>query len=115
MAHENSCGPSFVDLAVNVDGSGVAAFDFSAGARVTFMDVEHHGGEWRNDLLLGSSNLAAPQISQPLGNTHLFFAPFAFASKLPLNPFNGQTPIPFFPTPPSARRLPIRSTPSPPR
>lgn len=52
--HEKSYGPPFVDLAVNVDGSGVAAFDFSAGARVTFMDVAHHGAEWRNDLLFGS-------------------------------------------------------------
>ena len=50
--HEKSYGPPFIDLAVNVDGSGVAAFDFSAGARVTFMDVAHHGGEWRNDLTL---------------------------------------------------------------
>jgi NTE family protein len=95
-AHEKSYGPPFVDLVVNVDGSGVAAFDFSAGARVTFMDVEHHGGEWRNDLLLGSSNLAASEFYQPLGNTHLFVAPFAFASKLPRNAFNGQTRIAVF-------------------
>ena len=77
-AHEKTYGPPFVDLAVNVDGSGVAAFDFSAGARITFMDVEHHGGEWRNDLLLGSSNLAATEFYQPLGNTHFFVAPYAF-------------------------------------
>jgi len=95
-AHEKSYGPPFVDLVVNVDGSGVAAFDFSAGARLTFMDVEHHGGEWRNDLLLGSSNLAASEFYQPLGNTHLFVAPFAFASKLPRNAFNGQTRIAVF-------------------
>lgn len=44
-AHEKTYGPPFVDLAVNVDGSGVAAFDFAAGTRITFMDVEHHGGE----------------------------------------------------------------------
>ena len=95
-AHEKSYGPPFVDLAVNVDGSGVAAFDFSAGARITFMDVEHHGGEWRNDLLLGSSNLAATEFYQPLGNTHLFVAPYAFASKLPRNAFAGQTRIAVF-------------------
>jgi len=53
--HDKSYGPPFVDLAVNVDGSGVAAFDFSAGARLTFMDIAHHGGEWRNDLLFGSA------------------------------------------------------------
>jgi NTE family protein len=95
-AHEKSYGPPFVDLAVNVDGSGVAAFDFSAGARITFMDIQHRGGEWRNDLLLGSSNLAATEFYQPLGSTHLFVAPFAFASKLPRNAFSGQTRIAVF-------------------
>jgi len=95
-AHEKTYGPPFVDLAVNVDGSGVAAFDFSAGARITFMDVEHQGGEWRNDLLLGSSNLAASEFYQPLGNTHLFVAPYAFASKLPRNEFTGATRVAVF-------------------
>ncbi|MGO8796832.1 MAG: patatin-like phospholipase family protein [Candidatus Sulfotelmatobacter sp.] len=95
-AHEKSYGPPFVDLAVNVDGSGVAAFDFSAGTRITFMDVEHHGGEWRNDLLLGSSNLAATEFYQPLGNPRLFVAPYAFASKVPRNEFTGQTRVAVF-------------------
>lgn len=96
VAHQKNYGPPFVDLAVNVDGSGVAAFDFSAGARVTFMDVEHHGGEWRNDLLLGSGNLAASEFYQPLGGTHLFVAPYAFASKFPRNEFTGQTRVAVF-------------------
>jgi len=95
-AHEKTYGPPFVDLAVNVDGSGVAAFDFAAGARITFMDVEHHGGEWRNDLLLGSSNLAASEFFQPLGDTHLFVAPYVFASKLPYNEFTGETRVAVF-------------------
>src|SRR4029077_123137 len=46
--HDKTYGPPFVDLAVNVDGSGVAAFGFSAGARITFMDFADRGGEWRN-------------------------------------------------------------------
>jgi NTE family protein len=96
VADPKTYGPPFVDLAVNVDGSGVAAFDFSAGARITFMDVEHHGGEWRNDLLLGSSNLAATEFYQPLGNTHLFVAPYAFASKFPRNEFTGETRVAVF-------------------
>jgi NTE family protein len=96
VAHQKTYGPPFVDLAVNVDGSGVAAFDFAAGARITFLDVEHHGGEWRNDLLLGSSNLAASEFYQPLGNTHLFAAPYIFASKLPRNEFTGETRVAVF-------------------
>jgi NTE family protein len=96
VAHQKNYGPPFVDLAVNVDGSGVAAFDFSAGARITFMDVEHHNGEWRNDLLLGSSNLAASEFYQPLGDSHFFVAPYAFASKFPRNEFTGETRVAVF-------------------
>jgi NTE family protein len=95
-AHEKSYGPPFVDLAVNVEGSGVAAFDFSAGARVTFMDLAHRGGEWRNDLLFGSSNLAASEYYQPLGRSRLFVAPYAFASKFARNSFTGLTRIAIF-------------------
>lgn len=95
-AHEKAYGPPFVDLAVNVAGSGVAAFDFSAGARVTFMDIAHRGGEWRNDLLFGSSNLAASEYYQPLGSSHVFLAPYVFASKFARNSFTGLTRIAIF-------------------
>ena len=95
-AHEKSYGPPFVDLAVNVVGSGVAAFDFSAGARVTFMDIAHHGGEWRNDLFFGSSNLAATEYYQPVGQSGLFVAPYAFASKYGRNSFSGLTRVAIF-------------------
>ena len=94
--HEKSYGPPFVDLAVNVDGSGVAAFDFSAGARITFMDVAHRGGEWRNDLLFGSSNLAASEFYQPLGESPFFVAPYVFASKFARNSFTGLTRVAVF-------------------
>lgn len=94
--HEKSYGPPFVDLAVNVNGSGVAAFDFSAGARLTFMDVAHRGGEWRNDLLFGSSNLAASEFYQPIGQSPFFIAPYAFASKLARNSFSGLTRVAVF-------------------
>ena len=83
-------------MAVNVNGSGVAAFDFSAGARVTFMDVADRGGEWRNDLLFGSSNLAASEFYQPVGESHFFVAPYAFASKYARNSFTGLTQVAVF-------------------
>jgi NTE family protein len=94
--HDKSYGPPFIDLAVNVDGSGVAAFDFSAGARVTFMDIAHRGGEWRNDLLFGSTNLAASEFYQPLGQSRFFVAPYAFASKYARNSFTGLTRVAVF-------------------
>jgi len=96
VAHEKSYGPPFVDLAVDVNGSGVAAFDFSAGARITFVDIKHHGGEWRNDLLLGSRNLAATEFYQPIAMSHFFVAPYAFASKYSRNAFSGQTRVAIF-------------------
>ncbi len=95
-AHEKTYGPPFVDLAVNVDGSGVAAYNFSAGARVTFMDAAHRGGEWRNDLLFGSSNLAATEFYQPIAQSRFFVAPYAFASKFGRNSFTGLTRIAIF-------------------
>jgi len=95
-AHEKAYGPPFIDLAVNVQGSGVAAFDFSAGARVTFMDIAHRGGEWRNDLLFGSSNLAASEFYQPIGQSRFFVAPYVFASKFARNSFSGLTRISVF-------------------
>ena len=96
VAHEKTYGPPFVNLAVDVHGSGVAAFDFSAGVRITFMDVKNHGGEWRNDLLLGSRNLAATEYYQPIATTHFFVAPYAFASKVARNAFNGLTRVAVF-------------------
>ena len=95
-AHEKTYGPPFIDLAVNVQGSGVAAFDFSAGTRITFMDLFHRGGEWRSDLLFGSSNLAATEYYQPLGQSRFFVAPYVFASKWARNSFNGLTRIAVF-------------------
>ena len=95
-AHEKTYGPPFVDLAINVDGSGVSAFDFSAGTRVTFMDLFHHGGEWRSDLLFGSSDLAATEYYQPIGASRFFVAPYLFASKFARNSFNGLTRIAVF-------------------
>jgi len=85
-AHEKTYGPPFLDLALNVEGSGVGDFNFAAGGRITFMDVRGRG-EWRNDLLLGSSDLAATEYYQPLGASHFFVAPYAFFSKAARNAF----------------------------
>ena len=77
-AHEKSYGPPFIDLAVNANGTGVGAFDFATGFRVLFMDVWHHRGEWRSDLLLGSSDLVATEFYQPLGQSRFFVSPYTF-------------------------------------
>ncbi len=95
-AHEKTYGPPFVDLAVNVQGSGIAAFDFSAGARITFMNLLNRGGEWRSDLLFGSSDLGATEFYQPLWHSRFFVAPHLFASKYGRNAFSGLTRVAIF-------------------
>jgi NTE family protein len=60
------------------------------------MDIAHRGGEWRNDLLFGSSNLGATEFYQPLGQSRFFVAPYAFASKFARNSFSGLTRIAVF-------------------
>jgi len=80
-AHEKTYGPPFVDLALDVSGSGVGQFDFSAGARFTFMNVGGHGAEWRTDVQLGSRNFFSTEWYQPLGTSRLFVAPYGFFTK----------------------------------
>jgi NTE family protein len=60
------------------------------------MDIAHRGGEWRNDLLFGSSNLAATEYYQPIAGSRFFVAPYAFASKFPRNSFSGLTRVAVF-------------------
>jgi NTE family protein len=96
LAHEKTYGPPFVDLAVNVNGSGVGDFDFAAGARFTFMDLRHHGVEWRTDVLLGSSNFVATEFYQPLGASRFFVAPHAFFLEQARNAFAGDQRIALF-------------------
>ena len=60
------------------------------------MDFADRGGEWRNDLLFGSSNLAATEFYQPLGQSRFFVAPYAFASKVSRNSFTGLTRVAVF-------------------
>jgi NTE family protein len=88
-AHEKNYGPPFVDLAINVQGSGTGNFDFSAGFRVTMMDVRQHGGEWRSDVVLGGTNFIASEFYQPLGASRFFVAPRGFYLKQARNAFSG--------------------------
>jgi NTE family protein len=60
------------------------------------MDIAHHGGEWRNDFLFGSSNLGSTEFYQPLGQSRFFVSPYAFASKYARNSFSGLTRVAVF-------------------
>ena len=80
-AHEKTYGPPIIDLALNVQGSGTGNFDFSAGVRLTMLDVRRFGGEWRNDIVLGGTNFLATELYQPLGASRFFVAPRAYYLK----------------------------------
>ena len=88
-AHEKTYGPPFVDLAVNVQGSGTGDFDFSGGARLTMLDVHGLGGEWRSDIVLGGTNFLSTEFYQPLGDSRFFIAPRAFFLKQARGSFVG--------------------------
>lgn len=88
-AHEKTYGPPFVDLAINVQGSGTGDFDFSAGARLTMLDIGGHGGEWRSDIVLGGTNFLSTELYQPLGSSRFFVAPRAFFLKQARGSFVG--------------------------
>lgn len=88
-AHEKTYGPPLVDLAINVLGSGTGNFDFSAGVRLTMLDVRRHGGEWRSDVVLGGTNFLSTELYQPLGTSHFFMAPRAFFLKQARGSFVG--------------------------
>jgi NTE family protein len=92
-AHEKTYGPPFLDLAVNVQGSGTGDFDFSGGVRLTMLNLAGHGGEWRNDIVLGGTNYLATELYQPFGASRFFFAPRAFFLKQARGSFAGDNQI----------------------
>ena len=88
-AHEKTYGPPFLDIALNVQGSGTGNFDFSGGVRLTMLDVRRHGGEWRNDIVLGGTNFLSTELYQPLGTSRFFIAPRAFFLKQARGNYSG--------------------------
>jgi len=86
---EKSYGPPFMDLALNVQGSGTGNFDFSTGFRLTMMDVRRYGGEWRNDVVLGGTSFLGTELYQPLWASHFFVAPRAFFLKQARGTYSG--------------------------
>jgi NTE family protein len=60
------------------------------------MNIAHRGGEWRNDLMFGSTNLGATEFYQPIAQSRFFIAPYAFASKYSRNSFTALTRVAVF-------------------
>lgn len=90
-AKEKEYGPPFLDFSFNVDGSDVNTIDFSAGARLTYMDAGAYNAEWRTDVRLGSSSLIASEYYLPIAGSRFFAAPRLFYSKRSRSTYLGDT------------------------
>jgi NTE family protein len=82
-ATEKTYSPPIVQPLLLLGGSNFSGVDFSAGARVTFLDFGSYRAELRNDLIIGSHYGIYSQYYRPFNTSSKWFiAPAAFASYL---------------------------------
>lgn len=82
-ATEKPYAPPIVQPLLLLGGSNFSGVDFSAGARITFLDFGSYRAELRNDVIIGSQYGINTQYYRPLSPTSKWFiAPQAFASYL---------------------------------
>src|SRR5215472_6341752 len=75
-----------------IDGADPDNVGFTAGARITFLDVGQYRSEVRLDLSAGSFYLARGEYYHPLSpSTRWFIAPRLFAADSPLNLYSRDT------------------------
>jgi len=99
-AVEKSWGPNYVRLGLGLasDFSGDAFFNVLANHRRTW--VNSLGGEWRNDLQFGRTNLIATSFYQPLqaGGSGLFIEPRIQFDRRTFDLFQGEQRVATFDT-----------------
>lgn len=68
-----SWGPNFMNVGLSLqdDLDGTTAFNLAA--RLTRTGLNHHGGEWRTDLQLGTDLLLQSEFYQPFGSGLKYF------------------------------------------
>jgi NTE family protein len=82
-ATEKPYAPPIVQPLLLLGGSNFSGVDFSAGARITFLDFGSYRAELRNDVVIGSQYGINTQYYRPLNPTSKWFiAPQGFASYL---------------------------------
>jgi NTE family protein len=93
-AAEKEYAPPTVNPIILVDGSQYNNVLFSAGARLTFLDVGKPGAELRSDILAGSTYQLSAEYFRPLSHSsHWFIAPHGNVGSLPLNLYNRNTQV----------------------
>lgn len=82
-ATEKTYSPPIVQPLLLFGGSNFSGVDFSAGARITFLDFGGYRKELRNDVVIGSQYGIHSQYYRPFSDTSKWFiAPAGFASYL---------------------------------
>jgi NTE family protein len=82
-ATEKSYSPPVVQPVLLLGGSNFSGVDFSAGARITFLDFGSYRAELRNDVIIGSQYGINSQYYRPFsGTSKWFIAPEGFATYL---------------------------------
>ncbi|HEY4677249.1 MAG TPA: patatin-like phospholipase family protein [Candidatus Angelobacter sp.] len=80
-ATEKPYSPPVVQPLLLLGGSNFSGVDFSAGARITFLDFGSYRTELRNDVIIGSQYGIYSQYYRPLSTTSKWFiAPEGFAN-----------------------------------
>jgi NTE family protein len=82
-ATEKSYSPPVVQPLLLFGGSNFSGVDFSAGARITFLDFGSYRAELRNDVIIGAQYGINSQYYRPFSpSSKWFIAPEGFASYL---------------------------------
>jgi NTE family protein len=80
--HEKSYAPPTLRPAVSVDGTQTDDVSFTAGARLTFMDVAGFRSEWRTDFQFGQTYSISSDLYRPFYPLGKWFVdPFVMASQ----------------------------------
>jgi NTE family protein len=80
--HEKSYAPPTLRPGVSIDGTQTDDVTFTAGARLTFMDVAGFRSEWRTDFQFGETYGIASDLYRPITPLGKWFVdPFANASQ----------------------------------
>ena len=91
--HEKSYAPPAVQPALVIDGTETDDVTFTAGARLTFMDVAGFRSEWRTDFQIGQTYGISTELYrpfQPLGKW--FLAPRLSADQSTFKVYNQNNP-----------------------